>query len=491
MKTRFHCAAPRDRKRKGRNINKMAGMTEAKTLFDKIWDSHKIIEREDGDVLLYVDRLLTQENSFHAFDKLRRDGHMVRNPGQVFNFSDHYVPTDPNADPEPAIRKMVDIITEDARQFGTRLFGPDDPDRGILHVVGPEQGITQPGLIIAGADSHTSTHGALGAFGFGVGSSETAHIAATQAIWRKRPKTMRVMIDGALPYGVTAKDIILAIIGQIGAGGGVGHVIEYAGSTIDMMNVEQRMTVCNMSIEAGARAGLISPDDKTIEYIRGRTYAPKGEKWDEAVAWWKSLATEPDAVFDREVAINAADIAPMATWGNSPEDVIPVNGTIPDPSTADSDFSRRKLERAIEYMGLNAGMNLADVTIDKVFIGSCTNGRIEDLRAAASVLKGRKVKVPGIVVPGSRMVKRQAEEEGLDRVFTEAGLEWRDAGCSMCVAVNGDNLLPGERCASTSNRNFEGRQGRGSRTHLVSPMTAAASAIEGRIADVRSYGGEG
>ncbi|MEQ9329400.1 MAG: 3-isopropylmalate dehydratase large subunit [Rhodospirillales bacterium] len=462
----------------------------AKTLFDRIWESHSIIVRDDGDTLLYVDRLLTQENSFHAFDKLRADGHAVRNPGQVFCFSDHYVPTRQGTVPPPEITNMVEIIKGDAAQYGARLFGPDDPDRGILHVVGPEQGITQPGLIIAGADSHTSTHGALGAFGFGVGSSETAHIMATQAIWRKRPKTMRVTIDGRPGYGVTAKDVILAIIGRVGAGGAVGHVIEYAGSTIAGMNVEQRMTICNMSIEAGARAGLVSPDDKTIDYIHGRPYAPEGAEWDMAETWWRSLASDADAVFDREVAIDAASIAPMATWGNSPEDVAPIDGNIPDPSLEQDEFRRRKMERALDYMGLTAGMRLTDIPIDQVFIGSCTNGRIEDLRAAASVLSGRKARIPGIVVPGSRRVKRAAEAEGLDRIFIEAGLEWHDAGCSMCVAINGDNVGAGKRCASTSNRNFEGRQGRGSRTHLVSPMMAAAAAIEGRLADVRTYEGK-
>ncbi|MEQ8708899.1 MAG: 3-isopropylmalate dehydratase large subunit [Rhodospirillales bacterium] len=467
-------------------------MTRQQTLFDKIWESHTILEQPDGDTLLYVDRLLTQENSFHAFDNLRRDGHTVRNPGQVFNFSDHYVPTrQDGAKPDPAIAKMVDIIRADAEQYGTRLFGPDDPDRGILHVVGPEQGITQPGLIIAGADSHTSTHGALGAFGFGVGSSETAHIMATQSIWRKRPKTMRITIDGKLGYGVSAKDIILAIIGKIGAGGAVGHVIEYAGSTIAGMTVEQRMTICNMSIEAGARAGLVSPDAKTIDYVKGRPYAPSADKQDQAVAFWLALATDDGAVFDRDEALDAASVAPMASWGNSPEDVSPIDGIVPDPAAETSDFRRRKMERALDYMGLKAGMKLTEIPIDQVFIGSCTNGRIEDLRAAADVLRGRSTRIPGMVVPGSRSVKRQAEEEGLDRVFTEAGLEWHDAGCSMCVAINGDNVAKGKRCASTSNRNFEGRQGRGSRTHLVSPMMAAAAAITGHLTDVRELGEEG
>lgn len=474
------------------NNDKLDIMTRQQTLFDKIWESHTILEQPDGDTLLYVDRLLTQENSFHAFDNLRRDGHKVRNPGQVFNFSDHYVATrQDGAKPDPAIAKMVEIIRADAEQYGTRLFGPDDPDRGILHVVGPEQGITQPGLIIAGADSHTSTHGALGAFGFGVGSSETAHIMATQSIWRKRPKTMRITIDGKLGYGVSAKDIILAIIGKIGAGGAVGHVIEYAGSTIADMTVEQRMTVCNMSIEAGARAGLVSPDAKTIDYVKGRPYAPSAENLDKAVAFWLALATDDGATFDRDITLDAGSVVPMASWGNSPEDVAPIDGTIPDPASESSDFRRKKMERALDYMGLTAGMKLTDIPIDQVFIGSCTNGRIEDLRAAADVVRGRSIKIPGMVVPGSRNVKRQAEAEGLDQVFIQAGLEWHDAGCSMCVAINGDNVAKGKRCASTSNRNFEGRQGRGSRTHLVSPMMAAAAAITGHLTDVRELGEEG
>ena len=463
-------------------------MPEPRTIFDKIWDRHRIAARNDGNELLYIDRLLVQENTFHAFDNLRRRDRRVRCPDRVFAFTDHYVPTRNRgagiADPE--VRNMVETMQRNTAEHGIALFGLGDARQGILHVVPPEQGITQPGLIVAGADSHSSTHGALGAFGFGVGVSEATHILATQTLWRRRPKTMRIEVAGRIPLGVTAKDIVLFIVGRIGAAGGVGHVIEYAGPAIRGLSVEGRMTVCNMSIEAGARAGLVSPDDTTVDYIEGRPYAPRGEYWDRAVAWWRGIATDEDAVFDREVALDAGEIAPMVTWGTSPEDVLPITGAVPDPALEADPERRDMIERALAYMDLVPGTPLAEIALDRVFIGSCTNSRIEDLRAVARVVEGRRATIPSMIVPGSGLVKLQAEREGLDRIFRDAGFEWRDAGCSMCVATNGDMLRPGERCASTSNRNFEGRQGRGGRSHLVSPAMAAAAAIAGRLTDVRA-----
>jgi 3-isopropylmalate/(R)-2-methylmalate dehydratase large subunit len=463
------------------------------TIFDKIWTRHAITERDGGDTLLYIDRLLTQENSYHAFDKLRREARTVRNPDQVFSFADHYVPTvgrDQGIEgiQNPEIRHMVKTIEADTKQFSITLFGLGDVRQGILHIVGPEQGITQPGLVIAGADSHTSTHGALGAFAFGVGVSDVTHVLATQSLWRRRPSTMRVAIEGELPFGVTAKDTILTVIGKIGAGGAVGHVIEYAGSTIRAMSIEGRMTVCNMSIEAGARAGLVAPDEETFAYIKGRPYAPTGADWERAIAYWRTLTTDEGAAFDREVHLDASEIAPMVTWGTSPEDVVPVTGVVPVPSQAPDPECGARMDRALTYMGLVPGTPLTQIPVDRVFIGSCTNSRIEDLRAVARLVQGRKTAVPAMIVPGSGLVKQQAEAEGLDRIFADAGFEWRDAGCSMCVAINGDMLQPGERCASTSNRNFEGRQGRGGRTHLMSPSMAAAAAVTGHLTDVRQLG---
>ncbi len=467
-----------------------------RTIFDKIWDSHVITRRDDGESLIYIDRLLLQENSFHAFDKIRRENRRVRNPRQAFAFADHYVPTldrsrglDAIADPE--IRSMVELIESDTRAYDITLFGLGDIRQGILHVVGPEQGITQPGLVIAGADSHTSTHGALGAFAFGVGSSEVAHVLAVQGLWRTRPKTMLVDVVEPLPAGTTAKDLILAIIARIGAGGATGHVIEYAGPGITGLSVEERMTVCNMSIEAGARAGLVSPDDKVFDYVKGRPYAPKGADWDRALAYWRSLPSDPGAAYDRRVEITAAEIAPMVTWGTSPDQALAVTGRVPDPASETDADRRARMERALAYMDLTPGQELRSIAVDRVFIGSCTNSRIEDLRAAAAVAKGRQVKVRAMVVPGSGLIKRQAEEEGLHEIFLAAGFEWREPGCSMCVAINGDTLQPGERCASTSNRNFEGRQGRGGRTHLMSPAMAAAAAVTGRLSDVRELLAEG
>ena len=467
-------------------------LTTSRTLFEKIWDRHVITTREDGADLLYIDRLLSQENTFHAFAKMRAEGHTVKSPSQVFCFADHYVPTEPEARAKgldgiknPEIRAMLEIITQDAEEFGIQLFGLGDIRQGVLHVVGPEQGISQPGMIIAGADSHTSTHGALGAFAFGVGSSESAHVLATQALWRQKPSSMRVGVSGKLPFGVTSKDVILAIVGKVGAGGAVGHVIEYTGEAIRNMSVEQRMTVCNMSIEAGARAGLITPDEKVIDYVRGRPYAPSDEEFDKVADWWRTLASDDSAAYDREVTLNAADIAPMVTWGNSPEEVVAITGVVPDPEHESDLVRRAKLERSIDYMDLIPGMRMTDIAVDKVFIGSCTNGRIEDFRAAAEVVKGHKTTVPAIAVPATGLVKKQAEEEGLDKILVEAGFEWREPGCSMCVGINGDDLRPGQRSASTTNRNFEGRQGRGSRTHLVSPTMAAAAAVKGHLTDVR------
>jgi 3-isopropylmalate/(R)-2-methylmalate dehydratase large subunit len=469
-------------------------MPTATTLFDKIWDAHVIATRDDGESLIYVDRLLLQENSFHAFDKLRREGRSVRNPSQAFAFADHYVPSGDRSGglagiEDPEVRAMIELIENDARDNGIQVFGMGDIRQGILHVVGPEQGITQPGLIIAGADSHTATHGAFGAFAFGVGSSETAHVLAVQGLWRPKPKTMRIDVRDPIPPGTAAKDLILAIIGKITASGGTGHVIEYAGPGIDALSVEARMTVCNMSIEAGARAGLIAPDDKVIDYVKGRPYAPADDQWDAAVSYWRTLKSDPDAIFDRTVEITAADIAPMVTWGTSPDQVAPVTDSIPDPATESNPMKRRRLESALDYMDLNPGQALRDIAVDRVFIGSCTNSRIEDLRAAAEVVKGRQAKVPAMVVPGSGLIKKQAEDEGLHDIFLAAGFQWREPGCSMCVAVNGDHLQPGERCASTSNRNFEGRQGPGGRSHLMSPAMAAAAAVTGHLCDVRDLVG--
>ncbi len=468
-------------------------MAAPRSIFDKIWDRHVVEQRDDGTALLYIDTLLVQENVFHAFDQLKRDGRGVRCPDQVFAFTDHYAPTRDRANgiPDAEARNMVEMMERNAKEHGITLFGLGDPRHGILHIVPPELGITQPGAIIAGADSHSSTHGALGAFAFGVGASEVAHILATQTLWRRRPRTMRIHVPDVLPPDATAKDLILAIIGEIGVGGGTGHVIEYSGAGISALTLEARMTLCNMSSEAGARAGLVSPDDATIGYIEGRPYAPTGAAWDRAVSTWRAIGTDEGASYDREITIRVSDLAPMVTWGNSPEDVLPITGHVPDPADEPDAGRREKMQRALSYMGLSPGTRLTDIAIDRVFIGSCTNGRIEDLRAVAGVVKGREAKVPAMIVPGSALVKARAEAEGLDRIFREAGFEWRDAGCSMCVATNGDMLEPGERCASTSNRNFEGRQGRGGRTHLLSPAMAAAAAITGRLTDVRGLGKKG
>ncbi|QJR10866.1 3-isopropylmalate dehydratase large subunit [Usitatibacter rugosus] len=421
---------------------------------------------------------------------LRQRGLVPRAPERSFATPDHYVPTDSRdlatmADPEK--RAMAEALQSDARSAGITLFPLGDVRQGIVHVVAPEQGLSRPGMLIVCGDSHTSTHGALGALAFGIGATEVAHVLATQSIWQRRPRTLRVNVEGTLPPAVSAKDIILAVIARIGAAGAVGHVIEYAGSAIRSLSMEGRLTVCNMSIEAGARAGLIAPDDTTFSYLAGRPHVPRGAEWDKAMAGWRSLATDPDAAFDRDVTLDAGSLAPMVTWGTSPEDALPITGRVPDPASAGDTARRDAMRRALDYMGLTPGTALTDVAVDRVFIGSCTNGRIEDLRAAAAVVSGRKVdpRVKAWVVPGSGLVKREAEAAGLDRIFLEAGFEWRHPGCSMCLGTNGDQVAPGQRCASTSNRNFVGRQGPGARTHLMSPAMAAAAALRGHLSDVR------
>lgn len=464
--------------------------SEPKTLFEKIWSRHRIKEREDGQVLLYIDNHLVQDVSAPAFEMLRRRGLAPRAPHRTIASPDHYVPTDSrdmNTIQDPEKRQMAQALVADSARAGIRFFGLDDPRQGILHVVGPEQGLSLPGTTIVCGDSHTSTHGAMGALAFGIGATEVSHVLATQALWQRKPKTMKISVDGVLTAGVSAKDVVLSIIGKIGTAGATGHVIEYAGSTITGLTMEGRLTVCNMSIEAGARAGMIAPDDIAFQYLAGRPFAPAGQDWDDAVERWRALPSDPDASFDREVALNARDIQPMVSWGTSPEDVLPITGQVPDPSALPNFDRREAVARALDYMGLTPGTKLTDVHIDHVFIGSCTNGRIEDLRSAAAIVRGRTVAagVEAWVVPGSGLVKAQAEAEGLDRIFTDAGFQWRHAGCSMCLGTNGDVVAPGKRCASTTNRNFVGRQGPGSRTHLLSPMMAAAAAVTGRLTDVR------
>jgi len=462
----------------------------ARTLFDKVWQPHVVQARDDGRTLLYVDRHLLQDGSAPAFAMLRGRGLAPRVPERAFATPDHYIPTHSRdladvRDREAA--RMAQALAADTKAAGIAMFGVDDARQGIVHVVAPEQGLSQPGMLIVCGDSHTSTHGAVGALAFGIGASEVAHVLATQTIWQRRPKTMRIAVDGALAPGVSAKDVILAIIAKIGAAGAAGYAIEYAGSAVRALSMEGRFTLCNMSIEAGARAGMIAPDETTFAYLAGKPFAPQGAAWDRAVEAWRGLRTDDDAAFDREVGLDAATLEPMVTWGNSPEDALPIGACVPDPDRVDDADRRTSMQRALAYMGLRPGTPLAGVAIDRVFIGSCTNARIEDLRSAAQVVAGRRV-APGVqawVVPGSGLVKAQAEREGLDRVFADAGFEWRFAGCSMCLGTNGDRVAPGERCASTSNRNFVGRQGPGSRTHLMSPAMAAAAAVTGRLTDVR------
>ncbi len=460
---------------------------------EKIWQRHVVVSGDNGHDLLFVDRHMVHDGCSQAFERLELDNRTVRCPELTFATPDHYVPSKGGVAgfANETRHNMVLRLEAEAKRWGFKHFGFQTAHQGIVHVIGPELGITLPGTILVCGDSHTSTHGALGALAFGVGASEIAHVLATQTIWQVKPKVMRITIDGELGFGVTAKDVILHIIMTIGAGGGTGSVIEYAGSAIRNLSIEGRLTVCNMSIEAGARAGYVAPDEKTFEYIKGRQFAPAGDRWDEALAYWRECHSDPDAVFDAEVTINGGDIAPMVTWGTSVEDALPITGVVPDPD-ADPDLSQRARKwRALEYMGLEPRMQLSKIAVDRVFIGSCTNSRIEDLRAAAEVLKGRRVSVPTLAVPGSASVKAEAETEGLDRIFIDAGAEWRDPGCSMCVGMNGvDVLSPGERSASTSNRNFAGRQGPSARTHLVSPAMAAAAAVEGHLADVRQLGQE-
>ena len=462
------------------------------TLYDKLWSSHVVHDYEEGVSLLYIDRHLIHEvSSPQAFEGLRASGRTVRRPAAQLAVADHAVPTKDRDKPiaDPLAREQVSLLAANAKQFGIRHLDLDDARQGIVHVIGPELGFTQPGMTIVCGDSHTSTHGAFGALAFGIGASECETVLATQTLRQTRAKNMRVTIDGRLGPGVTAKDIILALIGVLGSAGAVGYAIEYAGEAVRALSMEGRMTLCNMSIEAGARMGLIAPDETTFTYIKGRPMAPRGALWDAALADWRTLFSDPDAVFGREVALDASALAPQISWGTSPDQVVSVTGAVPDPDAAQNEAARLKTARALSYMGLSAGTPFSEIAIDDVFIGSCTNGRIEDLRAAAHVLRGRRIapNVTALAVPGSGAVKRQAEAEGLDKVFTDAGFEWREAGCSLCVAMNNDRLAPGRRCASTSNRNFEGRQGAGARTHLMSPASAAASAIAGHIADVRDY----
>ncbi|MBT6414859.1 3-isopropylmalate dehydratase large subunit [Candidatus Puniceispirillum sp.] len=465
-------------------------MSAPKTLFDKIWDAHVVHQQDDGTCLIYIDRHLVHEvTSPQAFEGLRNNGRTVRAPNRTLAVADHNIPTTDRSEgiADEESRIQVEALETNAAEFGVPYFGMNDIRQGIVHVIGPEQGFTQPGMTIVCGDSHTATHGAFGALAFGIGTSEVEHVLATQTLIQKPAKNMRITVDGTLGAGVTAKDVILAIIGKLGTAGGTGHVIEFAGSVIRGLSMEGRMTICNMAIEAGARAGMIAPDDATFDYIADKPMAPKGDLWDKAVAYWRGLPSDEGARYDTEMALAAEDIGPTVTWGTSPEDALPIAGVVPDPE-AESDASKRsKIERAIEYMGLTAGQKLTEIKVDTVFIGSCTNSRIEDLRAAAQIADGKVVAdgMRALVVPGSGLVKEQAEAEGLDKIFQAAGFEWREPGCSMCLAMNADKLADGERCASTSNRNFEGRQGRGGRTHLVSPEMAVAAAVTGYLTDVR------
>ncbi|MEM8630340.1 MAG: 3-isopropylmalate dehydratase large subunit [Pseudomonadota bacterium] len=458
-------------------------MTAPRTLYQKIWDAHVIHTREDGADLLWVDRHLVHEGSHHAFARLAERGLRVAEPGLTTGVADHYVPTRGTPASE-AIGRMIATLRENCARHGIRFFGQRDPRQGIVHVVGPEQGLTLPGLTMVCGDSHTSTHGALGAIAFGIGATEVAHVLATQTIWQKPARSLRLTFDGALGPGITAKDMALHWIARLGSGGAQGHAVEYAGSAVRALSMEGRLTLCNLSIEGGARCGMVAPDDTTFAYLEGRSFVPDGPHWEAAREAWSDLPSDADAAFDRDVTIDAAEIEPTVTWGTSPEDALPIGATVPDPDRAATD-RRDHIARALDYMGLSAGRPLSGTPIDQVFIGSCTNARIEDLREAASVLAGRVAKVPGLVSPGSALVKQVAEQEGLDRVFRDAGLTWVEAGCSMCVGMNGDIVPPGKRCASTTNRNFRGRQGPGARTHLMSPAMVAAAAVTGELTDVR------
>ena len=464
----------------------------AQTLFEKIWNSH-VVNQEDGKpAIIYIDLHLVHEvTSPQAFEGLRSNSRTVRRPEQTILTVDHNIPTWSRSIPvtDPISKAQIDTLEKNAADFGLKIYGLNSKQQGIVHVIGPELGYTQPGMTIVCGDSHTSTHGAYGSLAFGIGTSEVEHVLATQCLQQSKPKNFRITVDGKLPVGVTAKDIILFIIRTIGTDGATGYVVEFAGEAIRTLSMEERMTVCNMTIEAGARAGLIAPDEKTFAYLKGREFAPTGEAWEKAVAEWRTLPTEDGAIFDRELHIDAASLVPQVSWGTSPGMVADISGQVPDPEAMPDENSKKAARRALEYMDLKAGQLLEEVAIDRVFIGSCTNSRIEDLRAAAAVIKGRKAAstVYAMVVPGSQAIKQQAEAEGLDKIFSDAGFDWRESGCSMCLAMNPDVLKPGERCASTSNRNFEGRQGAGGRTHLVSPAMAAAAAIAGHFVDVRNF----
>ena len=462
------------------------------TIYDKIWNEHLVHQQQDGTSLLFVDRHLIHEvTSPQAFEGLRNSKRKVRQPNLTLAVADHNVPTTDRSkgisDQESKIQ--VDTLDANCKEFGVQLFGMNDKRQGIVHIIGPEQGFTQPGTIIVCGDSHTATHGAFGALAFGIGTSEVEHVLATQTLVQKKSKNFRINVEGQLSTGVTSKDVILQIIGKIGTAGGTGYVIEYAGNLISKLSVEQRMTICNMTIEGGARAGLIQPDQKIFNYLKDKPMSPKNQNWDKALEYWSKLKSDHDANFDKEISLEGKDIKPMVTWGTSPQDVVTIDGKVPNPEKENDPDKKASIERSLKYMGLKPDVNVKDIKIDKVFIGSCTNGRIEDLRDAAKILKDKKIAnhVNAIVVPGSGLVKEQAEQEGLDKIFKNSGFEWREPGCSMCLAMNADKLKPEERCASTSNRNFEGRQGRGGRTHLVSPAMAAAAAISGTLDDVRKY----
>tara|TARA_B100000029_G_scaffold2421_1_gene2955 strand:+ start:1286 stop:2689 length:1404 start_codon:yes stop_codon:yes gene_type:complete len=462
------------------------------TLYDKIWKEHIVHQQDDGTTLLYVDRHLIHEvTSPQAFEGLRISKRKVRKPNLTLAVADHNVPTTSRAKgiEDKESRIQVEALEKNCKEFGIKLFDMQDKRQGIVHIIGPEQGFTQPGTVIVCGDSHTATHGAFGALAFGIGTSEVEHVLATQTLIQKKSKNLRVNVTGKLPIGVTSKDVILQTIGKIGTAGGTGMVIEYAGSVIEGLNIEQRMTICNMSIEAGARAGLIAPDEKTIKYLKGKPMSPQKNNWDKALEYWSQLKSDKDAKFDKEVEIKGDNISPMVTWGTSPQDVVSITESVPDPNREKDEDKKKSMQRSLNYMGLKPNTKITDIKIDRIFIGSCTNGRIGDLIDAAKIIKGKKIAqhINAMVVPGSGLVKQQAEQQGIDKIFIEAGFEWREPGCSMCLAMNADKLNPKERCASTSNRNFEGRQGRGGRTHLVSPAMAAAAAIEGHLTDVRKF----
>jgi 3-isopropylmalate/(R)-2-methylmalate dehydratase large subunit len=467
-------------------------MATSRTLFEKVWDEHLVCEPSGRSPLLYIDLHLVHEvTSPQAFDGLRAAGRPVRQPKRTVATVDHNIPTEPRGTPitDLIAAAQIEALQKNCKEFGVPLFDMDSPDQGIVHVIGPELGFTQPGMTIVCGDSHTSTHGALGSLAFGIGTSEVEHVLATQCLPQRKPKSMLIQVSGRLPEGVTAKDLALGIIGKIGTDGATGHVIEYAGEAVRALSMEGRMTLCNMSIEAGARAGMVAPDETTFAYVKGRRFAPSGEAWEKAIEKWRRLPTDADARYDKIIELDATKLAPFVTWGTNPGMVVAVDGRVPDLAEWKNDAERDAAERMLEYMGLEAGTPIEEIEVDRVFIGSCTNSRIEDLRAAARVAKGHHVdpKVRAMVVPGSQMIKLAAEKEGLDKIFADAGFEWRESGCSMCLGMNPDILQPGERCASTSNRNFEGRQGRGGRTHLVSPMMAAAAAIQGRFTDIRKW----